>query len=345
MPRLWIALLLALPGLLQAQQRGLDLRLPTENRALLTGGGGPEYFQYVERDFEGQRTFPWEGGQFGFVRDPRRIGSAIAYARFHEGLDVKPLRRDPRGEPLDEVCAILPGEVVYVTASASQSNYGRYVVVKHDWGEGPFFSLYAHLSQAGVAAGQKVPAGAVLGRMGYTGSGINQTRAHLHVELNLLLNSRFDVWHAANFSTPNHHGIYNGMNLLGLNLQELYAAHRKNPALSVADFVRGGDPYYEITVPGRAAMEAAGRYRWLRSDGQILAIVPPSWVVRCNRWGLPLSVKPGAQAVSTPQVTWIKNDPIPHYYNTRGIIAGTGASGKLTQEGLRFVQLLCGLAP
>lgn len=335
--------LLVSPSPLAAQARALDLRLPTENTALLTGQGA-DYFQFVDREFEGQRTTPWEGGQFGFVRDPRRIAGGLAYARFHEGMDVKPLRRDPAGEPLDEVCAILPGEVVYVTATAAQSNYGRYLVVKHDWGEGPFFSLYAHLKEARVAAGQKVAAGAVVGRMGYTGSGIDRRRAHLHVELNLLLNSNFETWHATNFRTPNHHGIYNGLNLLGLNLQDLYAAHQKNPALSVAKLVRDTEASYEITVPGKATMEIAKRYRWL-GDETLLAVEPPSWQVRCNRWGLPVSVKPGAKPVWTPQVTWIKPDPMPHYYTTRGIVTGSGSTGKLTVEGLRFIQLLCGLTP
>ncbi|MFM7604013.1 MAG: peptidoglycan DD-metalloendopeptidase family protein, partial [Prosthecobacter sp.] len=171
----------------------IGLVLPTENTALLAKEPSG-YFQFVDRTFEGQTTTPWEGGQFGFVRDPRRVGSKIAYARFHEGLDVKPLRRDTRGEPLDEVRAIAAGQVVYVTASAGLSNYGRYIVVRHEFdGAGPFFSLYAHLPQAGVQAGDVVQAGQAMGLMGYTGAGIDQRRAHVHVELNLLLDSQFDA--------------------------------------------------------------------------------------------------------------------------------------------------------
>jgi murein DD-endopeptidase MepM/ murein hydrolase activator NlpD len=340
--QLTLCFFLLLASAFSAEPPRLDLRLPTANAALL-GGDPADYFQYIDRDFEGQRTSPWEGGQFGFVRDPRRVGPYVAFARFHEGMDVKPLGRDAQGEPLDDVRAILPGEVVYVTASAGLSNYGRYIVMKHDWGEGPFYSLYAHLRQSYVTVGQKLAVGATLGRMGHTGEGIDQRRAHVHVELNLLLNSQFEAWHAANYSSPNHHGIYNGMNLLGLNIQELYAAYRKNPALSVAAFVRANPAYYELTVPGGATMEIANRYPWLRDDPSILAIVPPSWVVRCNAWGLPVSIKPGAKVVSIPQVTWVKDGAIPHYYNTRGILIGSGSSAKLTASGLQFVNLLCGL--
>ena len=137
----------------------LDLVMPTDNAALLQRQ--PEaFFQFVDRDFEGEKSTPWQGGQFGFVRDPRRIGRGIAYARFHEGLDVKPLRRDSRGDPFDEVRAIAAGQVVYVTAASNLSNYGRYIVVKHEFaGSGPLFSLYAHLREARVTAGQRVTAG------------------------------------------------------------------------------------------------------------------------------------------------------------------------------------------
>ena len=312
----------------------LDLRLPTANEALLKGGGR-DYFQFVDRTFEGQKTTPWEGGQFGFWRDPRRVGSSIAFARFHEGMDVKPLQRDPAGNPLDEVKAILAGEVVYVTPSG-KSNYGGYLVIKHDWGEGPFYSLYAHLKEALVTAGTKITAGQAVASMGYTGSGIDRRRAHLHVELNIMLNSDFDLWHNTGFKTLNPHGIYNGMNLLGLDLQALYLAHAKDPALTLASWLRTNEAYFEITVPGSAKLEVMKTHPWIQEGSASSA---PSWQIRCTRWGLPISVKAGAQAVSGPALTWLKSSDVPHYYATRGLISN---SGKITVEGLRFIQLMAG---
>lgn len=320
---------------LSSQLSALDLRLPTANDALLKGDG-PDYFQFVDRDFEGEKTTPWEGGQFGFWRDPRRISSGIAYARFHEGLDVKPLQRDARGDPADEVCAILAGEVVHVTPSG-KSNYGSYIVIKHDWGEGPFFSLYAHLKETNVAVGAKVAAGQGIARMGFTGAGIDQRRAHVHVELNVLLSSDFEAWYNAGFRTPNHHGIYNGMNLLGLDLQALYLAHSKNPALSVSEWMRSSEAWFEITVPGSAKIELLQRHPWLREGVATRAV---SWQIRCTRWGLPISIKPSPQAVAGPIVSWLKTDTIPNYYATRGLISN---NGKITVEGMRFIQLMAGL--
>jgi len=320
-------------------QAQIGLVLPTENRALLEQQ--PEaYFQFVDRTFEGETSTPWQGGQFGFVRDPRRVGNRIAYARFHEGLDVKPMRRDAKGEPLDEVRAIADGQVVYVAATAKLSNYGRYIVVRHDFpGGGPFYSLSAHLRDAQVTVGQQVKSGQAIGLLGYTGSGIDQRRAHVHVELNMLLSSDFEAWHAEQFATPNHHGIYNGLNLIGLDLQALFLAQQRDPNLSLVDFIRHTEVAYRVRVPATAKMEILKRYPWLRVDTGPSA----AWELSFSRWGQPIRVSGSPTATSTPVVSWVQDASVPHYLNTRGIITGIGASAKLTVEGLRFIQLVCGM--
>lgn len=320
----------------------LGLVLPTDNKALLEQQ--PEgYFQFVDRTFEGQQTTPWEGGQFGFVRDPRRVGNRILFARFHEGLDVKPVKRDAKGDPLDEVRAIAAGKVAYVTASAGQSNYGRYVVVRHDFpGAGAFYSLYAHLRSASVTAGQSVKAGQALGLMGYTGSGIDQRRAHVHVELNLMLNSQFDAWHAENFATPNHHGVYNGLNMIGLDLQKLFLANWRDPGLKLPDFIRSTETAFRVQIPGTARMEPLAAYPWLWAGNGSATTRPPAYEVSFSAWGLPLAIQPAASAVSMPQVSFVKDTGLPHYHETRGLVTGSGGSGKLTAEGLRYLKLLFG---
>lgn len=325
--------------LLAAAASAQQLLLPTDNRALFDQPS--DFFQFVDRDFEGEKSTPWEGGQFGFVRDPRRFGKTIAYARFHEGLDIKPMQRDAKGNPQDEVRAIADGIVAYTTLAPGLSNYGRYIVVKHDLSEGSFYSLYAHLADSRVAVGQKVKAGAMLGVLGYTGSGIDQRRAHVHVELNMFLSRRFDAWHAASFATPNHHGVFNGLNLIGLDLQALYLAQHKNPAVTVAGAVRATESGYRVAVPGDAEMEIVKNYPWLL-DGPRPAGKPASWEVTFSRWGLPLAVKASSTAVSQPVVTWVNDVGIPHYTHTRGCVTGSGSTGKLTTEGLRFVKLACG---
>lgn len=331
----FLALFLAAATSLSA----LDLRLPTDNGALLVGDG-KGYFQFVDRDFEGVKSTPWEGGQFGFVRDARRIGQRIAYARFHEGMDIKPTQRDTDGNPLDEIHPILPGIVMHVTPTAGMSNYGRYIVVRHDLPDGVFYSLYAHLARANVAVGDQVTHASVLGRMGFTGAGIDKRRAHLHVELNILLNPEYDAWHAGNFTSPNNHGAFNGANLLGLDLQSLYLAHAKNPDITLSDFIRQSEAWFELTVPGSAKMEFTTRYPWLRDVPSVPDSAAAAWKIRCTRWGLPVSVSASGQAVPQPVITWVKEDPVPHYYNTRGLVSN---SGQITVSGLKFARLLIGL--
>src|SRR6184192_4700995 len=169
----------------QTERSVLDLVLPTDNDALFSGGGRA-FYQYIERDFKGEKSTPWEGGQYGFVRDPVETSSGVVYTRVHEGIDVRPLHRDENGEPLDEVRAIADGKVVHTNFVPGYSNYGKYIVIEHRWDGSPYFSLYGHLSKIDVQSGENVHRGQHIAVMGYTGAGINRARAHVHLELNLI---------------------------------------------------------------------------------------------------------------------------------------------------------------
>ena len=56
-------------GVQTSLSQGLDLVLPTDNDGLFSGDGAA-FYQYVERNYKGVKSTPWEGGQYGFVRDP-----------------------------------------------------------------------------------------------------------------------------------------------------------------------------------------------------------------------------------------------------------------------------------
>ena len=101
-PALLAAILFSFSVVAQTNRTIIDLALPTDNDALFSGGG-PAFYQYVERNYKGARSTPWEGGQYGFVRDPTETSAGIVYTRFHEGIDIKPVHRDANGEPLDQV--------------------------------------------------------------------------------------------------------------------------------------------------------------------------------------------------------------------------------------------------
>ncbi|RYD63136.1 MAG: M23 family metallopeptidase, partial [Verrucomicrobiaceae bacterium] len=123
--------------------QALDITLPTANDALFREKP-EEFYMYVNRYTDGVKTMPWEGGQYGFVRDMRKTPDGqIFYTRFHSGIDIKPLQRDAKGNPLDTVHAIAAGRVVHTSPDRRASNFGCYLVVEHQWDGCPYYSLYA----------------------------------------------------------------------------------------------------------------------------------------------------------------------------------------------------------
>jgi murein DD-endopeptidase MepM/ murein hydrolase activator NlpD len=337
MVALGVALAASAMSVLAQESSGLNLALPTDNDALFHGGGA-EFYQYITRDFQGVKSTPWEGGQYGFVRNPVETSAGLVYTRFHEGIDIRPMQRDARGEPLDAVRAIANGTVVHANLVPRYSNYGRYVVVEHRWDGSSYFSLYGHLASVAVKAGTKVNRGAQLGIMGYSGDGLDQARAHVHLELNLLYSRRFESWYD-NFikNDPNHHGIYSGINLAGLDVARLYLALEKNPALTIPEFLAGEETFYKVTLPATPTFDLAQRYPWLlrSSDSK-----PASWEVSFNGAGVPLKVEPTTRAVISPTLSYVKKDGGDYSNQTRGLVVGSGENAHLSESGLRQMRLL-----
>lgn len=196
-------------------------QLPTANRALFEKGGEDRYFV-------GTVGKPWVSGTFGCVRS--------GGWQMHEGIDIRCLQRDRRGEPTDPVLATADGTVAYVNLRPSLSNYGNYLVLRHQVGGLEVYSLYAHLREVrdGLKAGQSVKAGepiAVMGRTANTQQAISRDRAHLHFEFNLLLNERFAAWYKKRFpGQRNDHGGWNGQNLAALDPRAILIGQQEQGA-------------------------------------------------------------------------------------------------------------------
>jgi len=322
----------------QNENAHVDLVLPTDNDALFHGGG-PAFYQYIERDYKGQKTTPWEGGQYGFLRDPVETTAGIVYTRFHEGIDIRSLHRDANGEPLDEVRAIGAGKVVYTNFVPAYSNYGKYIVIEHRWDGSPYYSLYGHLSAIDAHAGQTVQRGEQIAVMGYTGAGLDQARAHLHLELNLILSHHFEAWYNQLYKRePNRHGIYNGINLDGIDIARLYLELNKNPALTIPEFLDQEKTFYKVTVPRSGYFELPKNYPWMvkRDAPQKTR----SWEVSFARSGVPLRIEPSDKHVSHPELTYVQPSPIDYSLLTRGEIAGRGKGAHLTEYGQQLMRLL-----
>jgi Membrane proteins related to metalloendopeptidases len=194
----------------------VELVWPTPNDIYLRGG---DVEQFIQPTVSGVVT----SGLFGSVRNGGR--------RFHEGIDLSPLERDARGEPVDIVGAAMAGVVRHINAREGASSYGRYVVLEHPEQSPPVYTLYAHLARiaADLRIGRAVAAGEPLGTMGRSAGGyvIPKNRAHLHFEIGLRVSDRFQEWYdSKDFGSPNEHGLWNGMNLMGLDPLAFFARRR-----------------------------------------------------------------------------------------------------------------------
>ena len=241
-----LAVLLHITGSATA---ALPFQLPTANRALFEKDG-------EERFFVGTAGKPWPSGTFGCVRSDGW--------QMHEGIDIRSVQKDKRGEPMDPVLAAADGVVAYINHEPGLSNYGRYLVIRHRLEGLDFCSLYAHLSatQAGLKTGSLVTAGqriATMGRTANTRQPITRDRAHLHFEINLLVNDRFPAWFQRTHpGERNDHGLWNGQNLLGLDPRELLLQqHALGDRFSLRDFIRNQRELCRVRV-------RAGNLAWAR---------------------------------------------------------------------------------
>ena len=320
------------------QNQAVDLVLPTDNDALFSSGGAA-FYQHIDRNFKGVKSTPWEGGQYGFVRDPTDTAGGVVYTRFHEGIDICPLHRDAHGEPLDEVRAIADGKVVHANSVPGYSNYGKYVVIEHRWGSSNYYSLYGHLSSLAVQPGNTVRRGQRIAVMGYTGTGLNRERAHLHLELNLMLSREFESWYNAFFrNDPNHNGIYNGMNLAGLDIARLYLALHKNPSLTIPEFLGREETFYKVTVPKARHFELPKLYSWMLTTGS--RNEKSSWEVSFAQSGVPLRIESSDKNATQPELSYVKKSSVDYSHLTRDIISGHGANARLTDYGSQLMRLL-----
>ena len=96
-------------------------------------------------------------------------GYGSRWGRLHAGIDLAA----GVGAPISAVAAGT------VASAGPDGGYGNAVRVQHDQGT---VTVYAHLSEVLVSAGQRVTAGTYLGREGSTG---NSTGPHLHFEVRL----------------------------------------------------------------------------------------------------------------------------------------------------------------
>jgi len=268
-----------------AQVAQIDLRWPTPN---LAWENGEPLGSFLQDAGSGNPL----SGSYGSVRNNG--------TRFHEGIDLFPVRRDAQGEALDEVFAAMSGVVRYVNTEPAHSSYGRYVVLEHDEQSVGIYTLYAHLASVDSALLDKgeavrISAGQVLGRMGRSAGGyvIPKERAHLHFEMGLRLTNDFEWWYdARGFDGPNYHGSYNGMNLMGFDPLAFYEAHRGGQIRTLADWFAQMQPAVVLYVASSFTPDFVHRYPSLVREGKVSIGTHAGWRMECDPSGIPFRWTP-----------------------------------------------------
>jgi murein DD-endopeptidase MepM/ murein hydrolase activator NlpD len=309
-------------------------QFPTANHALYQPGDELKFFAPTAPDK------PWTSGSFGCVRDNG--------GRMHEGLDIRHLQTDRHGEPTDPVMATADGTVMYFNRKPGLSNYGNYVVVRHIIDGLEIYSLYAHLSaiQPGLKIGDAVKAGDVIGTMGRTSSAetIVKDRAHVHFELNVLINDNFAAWFKKN-STPderNDHGEWNGQNLNGLDDREILLAE-KDGKFSLLNFIRTQTELCRVLV-------RATNFSYLKRYAALVLKNPTAekegvagYEIALNYNGVAFALLPHAasEIKNGAKIQLLSvNEAVQKANPCRRLVAKRGGDWQLTDKGVREIELL-----
>lgn len=247
----------------------------------------PESTQWLQATASGESR----SALFGCVRNDGN--------RFHEGLDIAPVlpRRGPRS--VDPVFALHDGRVAHINPRPGDSSYGTYILLEHPGLEPAIYSLYAHLQRVedGLRAGDRVTAGQRLGIMGNTAGGyrIPHERSHLHLEVGLRLSDQFDRWFAQqSFGSPNRHGSFNGMNLVGWDPLEYLRLLDRGELCSPMDYLVTLPVGAKVHVRRSARPDFLERYPALELPG-CEPDLRAGWEVLLSPFGMPLSLR-GLQA-------------------------------------------------
>lgn len=323
---------LAVP--LSAQTEIGGIFWPTPDGSFLEGGP-------IEPLLQPTASGILESALFGCVRNGGR--------RFHEGLDIRPLRRDRRGEATDPVYAMLAGRVAYVNTVAGNSSYGRYVVIEHDGEDVPVHTLYAHLARVttGLSAGSQVKAGQEIGVMGRSAGGysIPRERAHLHLEIGFRKSDNFQSWYDwKRFGSANQHGTHNGMNLIGMDPLHFYETVRAGHFQGFASYVRSLPTAFTLRVATREVPDFIRRYAGLLSRPIPVEGVY-GWDIDYTWYGLPKQWTPLTQndvrTRTSGDVTLVDYDRSVFEGKCRGtLVFGPGDAvtlGNRLQDDLRLI--------
>ncbi len=328
----WVLLIVAS---LACRVSAATFQLPTANRAIFEKG-------QEERFFVPTVGKTWPSGTFGCVRSDGR--------QFHEGLDIRCLQRDKRGEPIDPVMASMDGSVAYVNRKPQLSNYGNYIVLRHQVDGLEVFTTYAHLREirSELKPGVAVKAGETIGVMGRTANtreGISKDRAHVHFEINLFVNDSFPSWYKKTFpGQRNDHGLWNGQNMLGLDPQEIFMEQQRLGAkFNLVEFIQKQPELCRVFVRGKD-------FPWVKRYGALVQAGSSTrkenivgYELTLNFNGIPVRVTPRSESESPGRGRTLLlsiNEQEQREHSCRKLVVKRGSRWELSTQGQNLLGLL-----
>jgi len=269
------------------ESMGADFSLswPTPNASFAKGLGYHAFLQKTGPD----KNF--SSGAFGCVRNN-------GY-KFHEGLDLFPVKSNSQGKAEDSIFAAMDGVVTYLSHKASDSAYGKYIVLEHTQFNPIIYSLYAHLDEISpnLSVGKMVQVAEPIGQMGNTASfRIPLDRSHLHFEVGIRLSNQFDKWYKRQrFKTPNKHNNYNGYNLVGIDPIKFYSQYQKKSFRTPAEFLNNLPTVAKVQVMSQNTPFIASRSSALMPSSTTPKLVK-SWICSFGPFGLPTRLEPSSSS-------------------------------------------------
>jgi murein DD-endopeptidase MepM/ murein hydrolase activator NlpD len=189
----------------------------------------------------------------------------------------------------------MDGVIRNISSRPGESSYGRYIVIEHPGVAPAVYTLYAHLAriEPGLFEGATVKRGQVLGTMGHSSGGytIPVDRSHLHFEIGLMLSQDFPSWYTwKKFGSPNQQGLWNGMNLMGIDPRNFLDQWRARRVDNFTEYFRRLDSAVRLRVVTTRIPDFIRRYPVLLRqpiDGLV-----GGWEVQCDVTGLPFAWTP-----------------------------------------------------
>jgi len=324
-------ILTLLPFCLKAEF--LRLSWPTPNPAFAKGMGYSAFIQKTGPDKE------FSSGVFGCVRNNG--------FKFHEGLDLYPVRRDAKGRAEDRVFAAMKGTVTYINTNSAYSAYGKYLVLEHSDLQPSLYSLYAHMAsfEPNLRLGSTVDVAKPLGKMGNSASyPIPLERSHLHFEIGLRLTDDFQAWFSRKaFKTPNRHGNYSGFNLVGIDPIPFYASFQKKSFAKPIDYLKSLPIQAKVKIKTNKVPDFVRRYPTLAPNFKEESSFK-AWDCSFGPFGIPLRLEPSNQSsTQDPMVKILSFDLSIQNKPCRKLVLQKGSSLLPSDQLKTYLELLFGL--